>query len=138
MMGSGGGPLPPFGMGGGVGGLGPGVGGGGGSGREKLVPINDVHFSREQMNLLCELYEREDDLWNMTKPEYRKKDARQRALERIVLAMNGEFTGKCTSHAFLTPCFCRLLRALSHALGERERAPLGASESRSPGRRGGE
>ena len=50
---------------------------------EKVKKNNDVIWSKEQMESLLHLYEQEIALWDISNPIYSKKDARQRALERV-------------------------------------------------------
>ena len=76
---------------------------------EKVKKNNDVIWSKEQMESLLHLYERETELWDISllhlyeqeielwdisNPIYSKKDARQRALERVKECLGDTSTGR--------------------------------------------
>jgi hypothetical protein len=61
---------------------------------EKVKKNNDVIWSKEQMVNLLHLYEQEIELWDISNPIYSKKDARQRALERVKECLGDTFIGR--------------------------------------------
>jgi hypothetical protein len=54
----------------------------------------EIFWTKEQMEDLLHHYENEVELWDISNSNYSKKDARQRALERIKEALDNNFTGK--------------------------------------------
>jgi hypothetical protein len=58
----------------------------------------EVFRTKEQMEDLLHHYENEVKLWDISNSNYSKKDARQRALERIKEALDNNFTGKLLKH----------------------------------------
>ena len=50
------------------------------------------------MEDLLHHYENEVELWDISNSNYSKKDARQRALERIKEVLDNNFTGKLLKH----------------------------------------
>ena len=54
----------------------------------------EVFWTKEPMEDLLHHYENEVELWDISNSDYSKKDARQRALERIKEALDNNFTGK--------------------------------------------
>ena len=58
----------------------------------------EIFRTKEQMEDLLHHYENEVKLWDISNSNYSKKDARQRALERIKEALDNNFTGKLLKH----------------------------------------
>jgi hypothetical protein len=54
----------------------------------------EIFWTKEQMEDLLHHSENEVELWDISNSNYSKKDARQRALERIKEALDNNFTGK--------------------------------------------
>ena len=67
-----------------------------------MPPKESIYFTKNQIQMLCELYPEEDNLWNVISPDYHKKDKKNNSLERIKENMVEEypdiqpFTGKNT------------------------------------------
>lgn len=66
-----------------------------------MPPKESIYLTKNQIQMLCELYQEEDNLWNVISPDYHKKD-KNNSLERIKEKMVEEypdiqpFTGKNT------------------------------------------
>ena len=62
----------------------------------------NVYFTKVQIQRLCELYQDMDNLWNITSPDYHKRDKKNESLEKIKGVLVEEFqdiqpfTGKLT------------------------------------------
>ena len=54
----------------------------------------EIFWTKEKMEDLLHYYENEVELWDISNSNYSKKDARQRALERIKVNLDNNFTGK--------------------------------------------
>lgn len=39
-----------------------------------MPPKESIYFTKNQIQMLCELYQEEDNLWNVISPDYHKKD----------------------------------------------------------------
>lgn len=71
-----------------------------------MPPKESIYFTKNQIQMLCELYQEEDNLWNVISPDYHKKD-KNNSLERIKEKMVEEypdiqpFTGKNTVYLVL-------------------------------------
>ena len=66
--------------------------------------VKEVNLSRNQTQQLIELYECEEDLWNVSSDRYHKKECRDAALMRIKEKLGEEMKG----------ILCRNLKMYTH------------------------
>ncbi len=66
-----------------------------------MYVLDDKPFTVSETNRLLSFYRREETLWNMSAPDYHKKEARNAAVQRITVDMGAGFTGKGPSQKLL-------------------------------------
>ena len=56
------------------------------------MPAKDtIYFTKQQIERLIELYQGEENLWNIGSPDYHKKNKKNDSLEKIKMALEEEF-----------------------------------------------
>ena len=56
------------------------------------MPAKDtIYFTKQQIERLIELYQGEENLWNIGSPDYHKKNKKNDSLEKMKMALEEEF-----------------------------------------------